>query len=144
VWGARPNILFGSSRGKVDRLGQRLWLGDGMSGTVSRIERGQGARDPGGARRAEAFDQLTPCEFFRLIVVAGAPGLFPEMFAPDQLLIDQSRLVCVHVNFVGIDANTQLRAAVRWRKEKRFEANREQNNRMASGRRERGGGERSE
>ena len=101
-------------------------LPDGLRG-FERLER---TGDPGSAWRVETVGQLPPGGFRTLFIVASAPGLFPKVLAPGQLVGGQRGLVRIDVHRVGIDAHAQLGAAGGMRKEARLQPHREQHDRL--------------
>ena len=129
-----PGIGLRLDVGKINWCRQRLIVGKSFGKRV-RIERSQDADDPGSAASIEAISKLAPGEFPALVVLAGAPGLLPKMFAPGQLVFRQFRLVSVCMNLVGIDAHAQFRAVVRLEKESRLEPHRQHDNGHAGDRR---------
>jgi hypothetical protein len=118
---ARPRIRLRRDLRESNRGGQRLVVSDGGGGAAFGVQRPQHAGDPGGAIRVEALDELAPGRLARFPVIGGAPGLLPEVFAPDLLLLGQLGLVGVDVHLVRIDADAQVEAAVRERREPRLQ-----------------------
>ena len=126
----RPRASLCRRRGKRDRLRKRLILRDRFRRLLGRVERRERLRHPRRAMGIETFDELTPRAPACRIVGRRTPHLLPEVPAPDDLLIGQFRLVRVHVQWIGIDAHTQVRAAVASRGEARFETHGEQDERL--------------